>query len=398
MENAFQKLWREIFWGINRKMVPFLIWKKFGKFPKIYGDELPSPPFIMVANHANFFDPWIVAHLSKKPVSIMMNDDGFKSSPVQQWYLKNIGAFPKKKGMSDVNAIKKSISEIKSGYPLLIFPEGQTSWDGETQPIFAGIEKMAKKLSLPIVAFRIEGNFIARPWWADFDRKGQISVCIKQISAEFVKNKTPDEIRDEFVNHIKTNDVEKSRDNKFLGKNIVSGMKNLLWICPSCGEKENLIFEGNSVSCQKCKKEFVFNANLYLENPVSSVKNLYDWVKMQKNDVRNVLNNAKCSDILTQNNKIRLIQSDNNGNIVTLDVGTLQISKEKFLFLGDYAKYDIAMDDVVAPVFQHKNIIQFEYLGGELKFMFLHTSMIKYLYFLREIKGYSEVEKRGYFV
>jgi len=179
-------------------MVPFLIWKKFGKFPKIYGDELPSPPFIMVANHANFFDPWIVAHLSKKPVSIMMNDDGFKSSPVQQWYLKNIGAFPKKKGMSDVNAIKKSISEIKSGYPLLIFPEGQTSWDGETQPIFAGIEKMAKKLSLPIVAFRIEGNFIARPWWADFDRKGQISVCIKQISAEFVKNKTPDEIRDEF--------------------------------------------------------------------------------------------------------------------------------------------------------------------------------------------------------
>lgn len=392
-----KKLWRGFFWAVNRKMVPILIWKKFGEFPKIYGDKLPAPPFIMVANHANFFDPWIVGHLSEKPVSIMMNDDGFKSMPIQQWYLKNIGAFPKKKGMSDVAAIKKSISEIKSGYSLLIFPEGQTSWDGETQPIFTGVEKMAKKLSLPIAACRIEGNFLARPWWADFDRKGQIGVHVKIISAQFVESKTLEEIRDEFVSHIKTNDVEKSRNNKFSGKNIVSGMQNLLWICPSCGEKERLDFEGNSVICRKCGKEHVFNANLYLETAAGSVKNLYDWVKMQKNDVINIVKNAKSSDILTQNDKIRLIQSDNNGRIVTLDEGTLRISKEKFLFSGDYAEYDVAADDLIAPVFQHKNIIQFEYLGGELKFMFLRAPMIKYLYFLREIKGYREVEERGYF-
>jgi hypothetical protein len=327
-----------------------------------------------------------------------MNDDGFKSSLVQQWYLKTIGAFPKKKGMSDVAATKKSISEIKSGYPLLIFPEGQTSWDGQTQPIFAGVEKMAKKLSVPIAAFRIEGNFIAHPWWADFDRKGQISVHIKTISAEFVKSKTLDEIRDEIISHIKNNDVEKSQNNKFYGKNIVSGMKNFLWICPSCGEKGRLSFEKNSITCQSCKKEHVFNANLYLDTPINSVKNLYDWVKMQENDVRSIIKNAKDSDILTQNNKVRLIQSDNNGRIATIDEGTLQISKEKFLFSGDYAKYEIAMDDVAAPVFQHKNIIQFEYFGNELRFMFLHTPMMKYLYFLREIKGYQEIEKRGYFI
>ncbi|MDR0303484.1 MAG: 1-acyl-sn-glycerol-3-phosphate acyltransferase [Chitinispirillales bacterium] len=393
-----KNIWRWFFWKLNRKIVPFLIWKKYGKFLKVEGDKIPEAPFIFIANHANFLDPWIVCHLSKTPVSIMMNEDGFKASNFQKWYLKNIGAFPKKKGLSDISSVKISFSEIKKGYPLMVFPEGQTSWDGHTQPIYSGIEKISQKLNVPVVMCRIEGNFIAHPWWAGNDRKGQISIYIKIISTKFLKSKTFDEIRDEFINHIKNNDVEKSQNNKFSGKNIVSGMKNLLWICPSCNEKESLIFEENSVICEKCKKEHVFNANLYLENPANSIKNLYDWTKMQKDYVRNIVKNAGNSDILAQNNKICLIQSDDNGRIVTLDEGVLQITKEKFLFYGDCAVYDIAMDDVVAPVFQQKNIIQFKYPQGELKFMFLHTAMMKYLCFLLELKGYQEIEKRGYFI
>jgi 1-acyl-sn-glycerol-3-phosphate acyltransferase len=393
-----KKIWRLLFWTINRNIVPFFIWKTFGRFLKIKGDRLPKPPFIFVTNHANFLDPWIICHLSKKPVSIMMNEDGFKASSFQRWYLKNIGAFPKKKGLSDISATKKSIFEIKSGYPLMVFPEGQTSWDGETQPIFAGVEKMAQKLAVPIVVCRIEGNFVVHPWWADFGRKGQISVHKKVIPVEFIKSKALDEIRNEIISYIKNNDIEKSRNNKFLGKNLVAGMQNLLWICPTCGEKENLFFEKNSVICKKCQKEHKFNVNLYLENPTNSVKNLYDWVKMQKNDVKNIIKNAQNGDILTQNGKIRLIQSDYKGRIVTLDEGVLQISKEKFLFSGDYTVYDIAINDIIAPVFQQKNIIQFEYPKGELKFLFADAAMMKYLCFLRELKGYSEAEKRGCFI
>jgi hypothetical protein len=320
------------------------------------------------------------------------------ASNFQKWYLKNIGEKKKKKGLSDVSATKKSISEIKTGYPLMVFPEGQTSWDGQTQPIYPGIEKMAQKLNVPIVMCRIEGNFIAHPWWADFDRKGLISIHKEVISTKILKTESLDNIRDKIISYIKNNDIEKSKDSKFSGKNLVSGMKNLLWICPTCGEKEKLIFENNSVICEKCKKEHVFNANLYLENPVNSVKNLYEWVKMQKKDVENAVKNAAPADILAQNSKVRLIQSDNNRRIVTLDVGNLTVSKEKFVFFGDFAKIDITMDDVCAPVFQQKNIIQFESSKGELKFMFSDTPMMKYLYFLREIKGYGEIEKRGYFL
>jgi len=398
MRKFFQKLWQTFFWNINRNLVPFIIRMKYGKFLEICGDKVPQSPFIFVANHANFLDPWIVCHLSKAPVAIMMNEDGFKASHFQKWYLKNIGAFPKKKGLSDISAMKKSIAEIKAGSSLMVFPEGQTSWDGETQPIYPGIERMAQKLGVPIVMCRIESNFIAHPWWADSDRKGQVSVFVKVLDKKTVAETSSDDLRGEIINHIKTNDVEKSHYKKFTGKNLVSGMQNFIWLCPSCSEKEMLEFTGNTVICEKCGGNFLFNANLWLVKPVNSVRNLHSWVGMQKIFVKNAVKNAGDSDILCESSKVRLIQNDNSGRVTTFDIGKLQISKENFVYLGDSATIKIPISDIVAPVFQQKNIIQFEYSEGDLKFMFSESPMMKVLFYLRELTGFSEVEERGYFV
>ena len=398
MQEFLEKLWQTIFWKINRNIVPFLIRAKYGHFLEIKGDKIPKAPFIFVANHANFLDPWIVCHLSKVPVAIMMNEDGFKASAFQRWYLKNIGAFPKKKGLSDISAMKKSISAIKSGKTLMVFPEGQTSWDGETQPIYSGIEKMAQKMGVPLVMCRIESNFVAHPWWADYGRKGQITVIVKVLDSKIVKEKSSDDLRSEIINHIKNEDVEISHYKKFTGKNLVSGMQNFIWLCPSCSEKENLKFIGNTVSCEKCGANFLFNANLWLVNPINSVRNLHHWVKIQKKFVKEAVKNANESEILCENDKIRLIQNDYSGRITVLDIGKLRISKEKLEFCGDSAKIEIPVSEIAAPVFQHKDIVQFEYPNGELKFQFLESPMMKTLFFLRELTGFAEVEERGYFI
>jgi len=397
MQDIFEKIWRFVFWKINRTIVPFVIWAKYDKFLEVKGDKIPKAPFIFVANHANFLDPWIVCHLSKAPVAIMMNEDGFKASSFQRWYLKNIGAFPKKKGLSDISAMKKSIAAIKSNYSLMVFPEGQTSWDGETQPIYSGIEKMAQKMGVELVMCRIESNFIAHPWWADSDRKGQISVFVKVLDKKFVKETNSDDLREIMINHIKVSDVEKSHYKKFTGENIVSGMQNFIWLCPSCGELEKLEFIGDKISCKKCGNDFLFNANLWLVNPVGNIRNLHNWVNMQKIFVKNAIKNASNTDVLCENDKVRLIQNDYGGRITILDIGKMQISKEKLVFFGDSAKIEVLIDDVIAPVFQHKDIIQFEYRKGELKFQFSESPMMKHLFFLRELTGFSEAEKLGYF-
>jgi hypothetical protein len=327
----------------------------------------------------------------------MMNEDGFKGSGFQRWYLENVGAFPKKKGLSDIGAMKKSISEIRAGYPIMVFPEGQTSWDGETQPIYPGTEKIAKKLNIPLVVIRVEGNFVAHPWWADFGRKGQVSVIVKTVKIDEVKEKTADELRNEILDHIRNNDVKKTKNNKFTGKNLTSGMNNIIFLCPICSANEKLIFDENKITCRDCKKDFVFNANLYLENPENEVDNFYEWVKLQKKFVKDSLQNAVKDEVLCESNFVRLIQNDYKGRVTTLDIGKMKILKDKLLFLGDSATIEIAAEDITVPVFYQNNIIQLEYPKGELKFMFLNSPMMKTLYFLRELTGYSKTEKQGFF-
>jgi len=142
-------------------------------------EALPKPPFVIVSNHGTFFDPWIIGYFSRYPFAIMCNDDAFRGSPITRWYLNSIGAFPKKKGASDFKAMKKTMSSLAAGRPVCIFPEGQTSWDGETQLLYKGIEKIIRHGRVPLVMVRMSGNFLTKPWWADRIRKGRIE-CLFQ--------------------------------------------------------------------------------------------------------------------------------------------------------------------------------------------------------------------------
>ena len=147
-------------------------------------DPEPEAPYIVVSNHGNFFDPWMLGLYFKRAMHIMMNDDGFRSGLVTSWFLEQIGAYPKKKGSQDIKAIRNTISFLRSKEPVLIFPEGQTTWDGETQPIYGGIERIVKRAECSLAIIRIRGNFLSRPWWAKGARKGRISITRTVIPAE----------------------------------------------------------------------------------------------------------------------------------------------------------------------------------------------------------------------
>ncbi|MCP4297323.1 MAG: 1-acyl-sn-glycerol-3-phosphate acyltransferase, partial [Proteobacteria bacterium] len=165
-------------------------------------DDYPETAFMSVSNHASFFDPWLISYPSKQPVSIMMNEDGFKAKAITRWYLEKVGTFPKKKGATDVRAMKTALKRLKANSPLLIFPEGQTSWDGETQPIFPGIEKLVKRTKLPLLMINLSGNFISRPWWSSVNRKGTIIVSRKVVSAETLNSMSPEEVSKMITDYI----------------------------------------------------------------------------------------------------------------------------------------------------------------------------------------------------
>ena len=392
------KLIRSFFWAVNRPTVPIAARRNFGtmKLAKD-ADPLPKNPFILVSNHSNFSDPWMVGHFSTTPVSIMMNEEGFKASAFTRWYLKNIGAFPKKKGLTDITAIKNSLRHLKRGYPLLVFPEGQTSWDGATQPIYPGIEKIAKKAKVALVLNRLHGNFLCDPWWGTEKRKGEIVIHRKVISAEQVQLMSNEELHNELLSYITHNDIKTYQDQKnlFHGEKLAEGLEQLLWVCPQCGSDHSLSFTPDAITCNSCSTTFSFYGNMTLTAPVNNCNDLYDWVHLQKTWVQTFL--ADTSAVALTEKEVQLVQVDYKGNQISLDTGSIEFNHSAFIFHGEDGVLTFELPHISAPIFQNKTILQFDSNGSTFQFNIQKKPLFKWLFLLRYSTGYAEVEERGFF-
>ncbi|WPX10026.1 lysophospholipid acyltransferase family protein [Anaerocellum danielii] len=94
-------------------------------FIRVEGKEnIPEGPFIICANHRSYLDPVLIILIFDRRVHFMAKSELFRI-----WWLapiiKAFGAFPVRRGKSDIGAIKKAIDVIKSGNILGIFPEGK---------------------------------------------------------------------------------------------------------------------------------------------------------------------------------------------------------------------------------------------------------------------------------
>ncbi len=80
--------------------------------------------FMVCANHTSATDPVVLCYAFRKhQVHFMAKKELFKV-PVVNWLVSLMGAFPVDRGGGDVGAIKKSVSILKEGQSMGIFPQG----------------------------------------------------------------------------------------------------------------------------------------------------------------------------------------------------------------------------------------------------------------------------------
>ncbi|ERP38765.1 1-acyl-sn-glycerol-3-phosphate acyltransferase [Chitinivibrio alkaliphilus ACht1] len=363
-------------------------------------DPLPKAPYVVISNHANFFDPWIVGHYTTEPIAIMMNEFGFKASAMTRWYLRNVGCFSKKKGQSDAQSVKRAMKSLRAGYTLLVFPEGQASWSGKTQPIYPGIERITKKVKAPLVLYRLRGNFVSKPWWSTGPaRKGEITVFRKVISAQEVTERTADELRQEICSFIQHNDVKACADVSFSGTDITAGMEMVLWYCPHCHSRNTLKMDKNTVRCDTCGTEKVFTPNLQIEAPApKEPRDFYDWYKAQTELVQQDLSAISSTPDrhLIHDSHVSQVKVDYKGRVIMLDTGELDLYGNTLVFSGQDGVQTFPLADLFHPVFQGKNILEFDCNNSDYQFRFTHTALSQWLSYLLYLKGYGDWERTGY--
>lgn len=106
---------------------------------------------VVCCNHISLLDPIYLFLACPQPIYFMAKGELFKFPPFA-WFLKTVfGVFPVARGKGDFTAISHSLSILKDGHILGIFPEGTRSKTGELGPVKSGTSLIISKAQSPVL-------------------------------------------------------------------------------------------------------------------------------------------------------------------------------------------------------------------------------------------------------
>jgi 1-acyl-sn-glycerol-3-phosphate acyltransferase len=134
-------------------------------------------PFIVVANHASFLDPYLIGFTSiHREVGFMAKEELFRV-PIFGSIIRYCGAFPVKRGGFDESAIQSFQDFLHSGKPLVLFVEGTRTLTGELQKAKKGAGMLLFNAKVPVIPAYIDGTFACWPKGKLLPKPGKTSVA-----------------------------------------------------------------------------------------------------------------------------------------------------------------------------------------------------------------------------
>ncbi len=148
---------------------------------------------LICSNHQSNLDPIVIGCVSPRRLNFLAKKDLFKF-PLGI-ILKLLDSIPIDREGMGIGGMKETLRRLKKQEPVLLFPEGQRSWDGELLPLMNGFVALVKRVPTTIVPVGLEGPHDAWPRGAAFPRPGQIQVVIGEpIGHAEITGLTDDEI------------------------------------------------------------------------------------------------------------------------------------------------------------------------------------------------------------
>lgn len=130
----------------------------------VAGAMAVDPPVIIAANHCSNLDAVVAGVTIPRRLRYLAKSELFKV-PLLGIMIKVLGAVPARREdlQGAASAVKFLIERIDAGESVLLFPEGQRSFDGKLQPLEGGVGLLAVKTGAPVIPVYIDGTFRAMP-------------------------------------------------------------------------------------------------------------------------------------------------------------------------------------------------------------------------------------------
>src|SRR3954454_16310945 len=152
-----------VYWLLPAVLQPFLL--VFFRMTRIGREHVPKEgPVILAANHRSFLDPFIIGVCIRRPIYFVAKRELFERR-WQGWLLNALGAFPIRRGESDVESMDTALEILNRGDVVVIFPEGTRIRSGSLGKAKRGVGRMALQSGAPIVPVAVHGTERCRNGW-----------------------------------------------------------------------------------------------------------------------------------------------------------------------------------------------------------------------------------------
>lgn len=150
------------------------IFNIFGKLESHGNENIPRRGgALILCNHVSYLDPFIVGSAANRELHFMARHNSF-DMPVIGRLIAAHNAYPVRRGTADRAALRHTISLLKSGNLVLIFPEGTRSVDGTLGKPHGGVSFIAHNAGVPAIPAYVRGTILPRN--AKWIRPAQLTV------------------------------------------------------------------------------------------------------------------------------------------------------------------------------------------------------------------------------
>ena len=145
---------------------------------KVEGQEYvpENGSFLLVSNHVNLADPFLIGLFLTRRVNFMASDELFRKPLFRLLFSKLWPAFPKRRWGRDVGALRHAQRALARGEPVGIFPEGARNWDGGPVSVGDEVYRFIHHCRAPVLTATIIGGHEAMPRWACWPSFARVTI------------------------------------------------------------------------------------------------------------------------------------------------------------------------------------------------------------------------------
>ena len=330
-----------------------------------------KPPYIVLANHISNIDFLVVASAMSPVIMNYVTATFYFRMRFLNWILRLMGCIPKEQFQPDSQAIKHIFSVIQRGDVVVIYPAGQSTFDGEATFMDASIARLLKKLNVPVVNVHVNGAFIACPKWKLGLRKSRIEASVDVLfTPQALEQLSHDEIYVKVKDTLYFDDYEWQRKAmvKASKPHSAKGLERVLFLCPRCHTEFNMLTKQNRLWCTACGNAALMDEygllqpadaeSLVFETPTAWNRWQMDYYKQQVK-----------APFFSYSDLVYLVRISKYGKYEKVGHGIAEITIDCFSYRGTYNGKQVLMEvkNNVSAVFAHEVKGHFDFsFNGEL--------------------------------